>query len=238
MELCTFLSRSRQCHFVNSYVSTIQTDVTQLNQLRSTLSEIWLSDSTGNNWIRRREAVLQTKTGPGNPVMVGILSWSISIRHYLYTVLLVMHNCGSIRHKYEFWYTLEICESSWCTHIFKAIEIVDCHLAHHWYQISKVRNAKLCLSNHIPVHDADWFKCHFWQLYFKADRSEIHFLSMPLSLRLKTCRLYLAYMYKEVLGSKVWWKYYVEGERSIKAAQKDPSTTVVTSICLTSATLL
>ena len=40
-----------------------------------------------------------------------------------------------------------------------------------------VRNAKLCLSNHIPVRDADWFKCHFRQLYFRADWSQIHFLS-------------------------------------------------------------
>ena len=39
------------------------------------------------------------------------------------------------------------------------------------------RNATLCLPNHIPVRDADWFKCHFRQLYFKADWSEIHFLS-------------------------------------------------------------
>ena len=38
-----------------------------------------------------------------------------------------------------------------------------------------VRNTKLCLPNHIPVRDADEFKCHFWQ--FKADWSEIHFLS-------------------------------------------------------------
>ena len=33
------------------------------------------------------------------------------------------------------------------------------------------------LRNYIPVHDADWFKCYFWQLYFKTDWLEIHFLS-------------------------------------------------------------
>jgi len=45
-----------------------------------------------------------------------------------------------------------------------------------------VRNAKLCLPNHIVVRGADWFKCHFWQLYFKADWLEIHFLSEDMSL--------------------------------------------------------
>ena len=70
-------------------------------------------------------------------------------------------------HRFEFWRT----------HIFKAIEKVDGHLAHQRNQIGKVRNAKLCLANHIPVRDADWFKCHFRQLYFKADWSQIHFLS-------------------------------------------------------------
>ena len=54
---------------------------------------------------------------------------------------------------------LQICASSWCTRISKAIKIVDGHLAHQQHQISKVWNAKLCLSNHIPVRDADWFKC-------------------------------------------------------------------------------
>ena len=61
-----------------------------------------------------------------------------------------------------------------------------------------------------------------------------HFLSTPLfSLQLKTCYFYLAYSYtcEEALGSKVWWKNTtVEGERSIKAAEKDPSTTVVASV--------
>ena len=39
---------------------------------------------------------------------------------------------------------LEICVSSWCTHIFKAIEIVDGHLAH---QRNQVRNANsACLT--------------------------------------------------------------------------------------------
>ena len=75
------------------------------------------------------------------------------------------------------------------THIFNAIEIVDGHLAHERNEIGKVGNAKLCLPNHILFRDADWFKCHFRQLYFKADSSEIHFLYTPLfSHRLKTCR--------------------------------------------------
>ena len=38
---------------------------------------------------------------------------------------------------------------------------------------------KLCLPNHITVRDADWFKCHFRQLYFKADWSEILSCQLP-----------------------------------------------------------
>ena len=72
---------------------------------------------------------------------------------------------------------LEIGASSWCTHIFKAIKIVDGYLAHQRNKNSKVWNRKFCLPNHIPVCDADWFKCHFWQLYFKTNWSKIHILS-------------------------------------------------------------
>ena len=71
---------------------------------------------------------------------------------------------------------LEICVSSWPTHIFKAIKIVDGYLAQQRNKIGKVQNATLCLPNHIPVCSAHWFKCHFRQLYSKADWSEIHFL--------------------------------------------------------------
>ena len=53
------------------------------------------------------------------------------------------------------------------------IETVNGHLAYQQNQIGKVGNAKLP----ILVHDADWFICHFRQLYFKADGLEIHFLS-------------------------------------------------------------
>ena len=92
------------------------------------------------------------------------------------------------------------------------------------------------MPNHIPVHDADWFKYHFWQLYFKADWLEIHFLSASLfSLQQKTCRFYLVYMCEEALGSKVIWNV-VKGERNIKAAEKDPSATVVASVHSTSPT--
>ncbi len=78
---------------------------------------------------------------------------------------------------------LEIHASFWRTHIFKAIEIVDAHIARQrdqMGQMGNVRNAKICLPNHILVRDADWFKCHFRQLYFKAGWSEIHFLFTPL----------------------------------------------------------
>ena len=42
--------------------------------------------------------------------------------------------------------------------------------------MGKVWNAKLCLPNHILVSSGDWFKYHFWQLFFKADCLKIHFL--------------------------------------------------------------
>ena len=92
------------------------------------------------------------------------------------------------------------------THIFNAIEIVDGHLAHQRNQIGKVQNAKLCLPNHIPVRDADWFTCHFRQLYFKTDWSEIHFL-YTLSFPFYAFVFASAENSEEALGSKVWWKY-------------------------------
>ena len=84
------------------------------------------------------------------------------------------------------------------------------HLAH------KTRLARYWYAkHHIPVHDADWFKCNFWQLYFKADWSEIHFfsvLSFPFYSFVFTLaeniHFYLACMCEEALGSKIWWKYY------------------------------
>ena len=54
-------------------------------------------------------------------------------------------------------------------------KIVD-HLAHQQNQIGKVWNAKLCLPIHILARTGDWFKYHFWQLFFKADWLKIHFL--------------------------------------------------------------
>ena len=60
---------------------------------------------------------------------------------------------------------------------------------------------KLCLPNHIPVRSADWFKCHFRQLYFKADWSEIHFYAFVFTLA-ENMLLYLFYTCKEALGSK------------------------------------
>jgi len=42
------------------------------------------------------------------------------------------------------------------------------------------------LPNHIPVCDADWFECHFQQLYFKADWLKIPSLS-KLSLPFYAC---------------------------------------------------
>ena len=75
---------------------------------------------------------------------------------------------------------LEISMSTWPTR-FKAIMIINGHLAHQWNQIGKIQNPKLCSPNHISVRDADWFKCNCQQLYFKADWSEIRFLSTVIS---------------------------------------------------------
>ena len=55
------------------------------------------------------------------------------------------------------------------------IKIVGGHLAHQRNQTGKIWNTKLCLSNHIPVRDADWFKCHFRHLCFKADWFKCNF---------------------------------------------------------------
>ena len=89
------------------------------------------------------------------------------------------------------------------------------------------------------------FKCCFWQLYFKPDWSEICFLS-TLSFPFYAFVFSLAENVSLLPGLHVQRstrqrsliKNIVEGERSIKAAQKDPSATIVASICLTSATVV
>ena len=67
-----------------------------------------------------------------------------------------------------------------------------------------------------------------------------HFLSTPWFLhQLKTCRVYLVYMSTEVLGSKVWWKYYCWGrQKLLKHAEKDSSATIVASIRLAGVTIV
>ena len=130
------------------------------------------------------------------------------------------------------------------THIFKVIKIVDGHLAHQQNQISKIQNAKLCLFNHIPVRDADWFKCHFWQLYFKADWWEIHFLS-TLSLPFYTfvftsaerCCFYCTCA-KKCSAAKSDENIIAEEKRSTKAAEKDTSATILASVFLTGVTVV
>ena len=145
-------------------------------------------------------------------------------------MLPITHNCRSIMHRFEFWHTdscvilthtyFQSNQDSWQSFI---------DLAHQRNQISKVWNAKLCLPNHIPVRDTDRFKCHFRQLYFKAKSvgnslpfyaNCYHFLSMLLfSLWLKTWRFLPVYTCKEVLGRKVWWKYYCCGREKLVSMQ-------------------
>ena len=71
---------------------------------------------------------------------------------------------------------LKIRALSWGTHIFKAIESEQ-SFSTSMKPDQQGSERKLCLPNHIPVHNADWFKCHFRQLYFKSDWLEIHFFS-------------------------------------------------------------
>ena len=136
---------------------------------------------------------------------------------------------------------LEIRASSLRTHIFKAIEKVDGHLAHQRNQIGKVRNAKLCLANHIPVRDADWFKCHFRQLYFKADWSEIHFLS-TLSLPFYAFVFISAenvsflpglHVRRSARQQSLMKILSLRKREVLKQLKKIPVATVVTSVCST-----
>ena len=155
-----------------------------------------------------------------------------------------MHNCGSIMHRFEFLtHTLEIHESSWCTHIFKATDIVDGYLAHQRNKIGKVQNTKLCLPNYLPVRDAEWFKCHFQQLYSKADLLGIHFLS-KLSLPFYTFVFTSAENMSLLPGLHMQrsarqqcpMKILLMREREVlKQLKKDPSTTIVASGHLTGA---
>ena len=110
---------------------------------------------------------------------------------------------------------LEIHASSWCTHVFKPIKIVNGHLEHQQNQISKVQNTKLCLPNHIPVCDADWFKWKFRQLYFKADWSQIHFLCFHFSWK------HVAFTHAKMrFAAKSDENIIIEGERSKKQLKK------------------
>ena len=95
-----------------------------------------------------------------------------------------------------------------------------------------------CLPDHIPVHNTDWFTCHFWQLYFKADWSEIHFLFMLLLPFYAFVFTLAENMSNKRSTAKPDENIIIVGERSIKAAEKDPSTTVVISIRLTGATVV
>ena len=130
------------------------------------------------------------------------------------------------------------------------IKIVDGYLAHQRNKIGKVRNAKFCLPNHIPVRDADWFKRHFRQLYFKTDWSEIHFLSklsFPFYVSVFTSAENMSLLpvwltrAKKRSAAKSDENITVEGVRNIKADEKkkkDPSATVVASIRSTGATVV
>ena len=139
---------------------------------------------------------------------------------------------------------LEICVSSWPTHIFKAIKIVDGYLAQQRNKIGKVQNATLCLPNHIPVCNAHWFKCHYRQLYFKADRSEIHFLcklSLPFYTFVFTSAENMSLLpglhVRRSTQKQSLMKILSLRERE-KAAEKDPSATVVASVCSTGVTVV
>ena len=97
---------------------------------------------------------------------------------------------------------LVIHATSWCTHTFEVIEIADGHLVHQQKPDWQSSERKTLLAWPHSCLQCWLLKCHFWQLYFKADWSKIHFLSMPLFLLwLKTCCFYLVYTCKEVLSS-------------------------------------
>ena len=65
-----------------------------------------------------------------------------------------------------------------------------------------------------------------------------HFLSKPLfSFRMKNVSFTWLSCVKKRLAAKSDENIIVEGERSIKAAEKDPSATIVASICSTGATV-
>ena len=59
-------------------------------------------------------------------------------------------------------------------HIFSVIEMMESKSEN---VKNKVQKVKPCLSDQIPVHNADWFKCLFRKYYSNADWLKIHFLS-------------------------------------------------------------
>ena len=82
-----------------------------------------------------------------------------------------MHNCGSIKHKIQFWYT--------CV---RPVHHTDTHTLNNqatcqWVK-NKVQRAKPCLPNQICNCSAVWFNNHFRKFYSSADWLKIHFLSL------------------------------------------------------------
>ena len=142
-------------------------------------------------------------------------------------VLLMMQNCGcvSIIHRLETPCIILM-------HIFsrKKIEMFDDHLVH----LSETRlekfGVKNCLPNHIPVHNADWFKCWFWLLVglfqcwlvesvlsFNSDT----FFKMPCShFSRKPVTFGLAYSCEDVLSGEIWWWYYCWRREVLKQLKK------------------
>ena len=62
-----------------------------------------------------------------------------------------MHNCGSIMHRFQFWWTDVGFVHYVDAHIFSVIKTIKSELE------NEVQKAKLHLRNQINIYDADWF---------------------------------------------------------------------------------
>ena len=136
---------------------------------------------------------------------------------------------------------LEFCASSWCTHIFKAIKMVNNHLAYQWHHIGKFWNANSAFLTTFLSAMLIGLNVASGSCILKLiGQKFIFFLCLCFHFSWKHV-VFTWLTHAKKRSAAVWWKWYHWGrerERSIKAAEKYRSATIVASMHSTGATVV
>ena len=163
------------------------------------------------------------------------------------SVFLMMHNCRSVIHRFQFWCTVLRSVHHVDTHvsIFKVIKIINNHLAHQRNQISKVLNAKLCSPNTFLLAMLIGLNVTSSSCILKLTGKK---KSLPFYAVISFRCLCFHFSWKHVAFTRLTCAKVRSAVRSdnnivieresIKAVEKDLSATVVTSIHSTGATVV